>query len=86
MDDPIQNKMKYNHLGKEERKPVFADFEKDVFTKRVDHICSWRFPLDMLDLRLLIKSYLTKTGQTVSYFNNTPGKDLARNFVTNSRN
>lgn len=65
----IQNKMKENHPGKVGRKPVFTEIE-EVSTTRVVQMCSWGLPLDMLDLRLLIKSYLTKRGGTVSCFKN----------------
>ena len=50
---------------------------------------SRRFPLDMLDLRLPIKSYLTKKGRTVPYFkSNIPVEDcvpvfMKRNNLTN---
>ena len=54
----IQNKMKQKTLGKVELKLVFTDSK---------HICSCKFPLDMLDLRLLIKGRFTKSGSTTLF-------------------
>ena len=69
-------------MGKVGRKPVLTVIEEDVFTTGVEHICSWGFPLDMLDpILLLIKRYLTKRQRTVPYFNNTLVEHGALVFV-----
>ena len=46
----------------------------------------WGFPLDKLDLRMIVNAYLTKHNWVVKEFpNNTPGDDWVANFMGRHR-
>lgn len=48
----------------------------------IDHLSEWKVPLDSMDIRLLVKEYLDRTGVTDSRFkNNCPGVDWVNSFV-----
>ncbi|XP_050516653.1 uncharacterized protein LOC126891519 [Diabrotica virgifera virgifera] len=55
----------------------------------IDHLktlSAWGFPFDLLDLRLLVKSFLDKMGRVERRFtNNTPGPDWGSNFLKRHR-
>lgn len=77
------NKLK-NH--KNPRKPgyqqIFSKEEEDMFKKCLIGCCDFGFPLSTFDLRMIVKSYLEKTGRTVKRFkNNVPGKEWVLSFL-----
>ena len=45
--------------------------------------CEYRFPVDFLDLRFIVKDYLSKQGRVVKkkFKNNLPSRDCAKLFV-----
>ncbi|CAB3981202.1 Hypothetical predicted protein [Paramuricea clavata] len=45
-------------------------------------MCKWGFPLDKIDLRMMVAAYLTKQKRVIHQFkNNIPGDDWASNFM-----
>nr|CAH7727746.1 unnamed protein product [Callosobruchus chinensis] len=45
-------------------------------------MCEYGFPLNELDLRYIVKTYLTRQGRTVQCFcNNVPGRDWVKSFL-----
>ena len=53
-----------------------------MFALRVKAMCSWGFPLDKLDLCMVVNAYLTKQNQVVNEFaNNIPGDDWVANLM-----
>ena len=78
----IQNKIKNNHHEKVGRAFILSVLGDELFLTCVEQICFWKFLLDMLNLRLMVKNYLNKKGTTNRRFqNNTSGKDWAKNFI-----
>lgn len=78
----IHNKRKKKHSGKHGGKRVFSDEVEDLFAHRVNIMCDWGFPLDYLDLKLIIKAYLEKKKMNVKCFrNNLPGDDWVKGFM-----
>ena len=48
-------------------------------------VAEWGFPLDGLDLRLLAKSYLDRSGQQTRFLNNLPGVEWVCSFLKRHR-
>ena len=45
-------------------------------------MCNWRFPLDKLDLRMIVNACLMKQNRVLKEFtNNIPGEDWVANFL-----
>lgn len=68
------------------RKPgyqqIFSEDEEGMFKKCLIGCCDFGFPLTTFDLRMIVKSYLNKTGRTVKRFkNNVPGKEWVLSFL-----
>ena len=58
----------------------FTKLEEELFAIRVTTMCNWGFPLDKLDLRMIVNAYLTKQNRVVKEFaNNIPGDDWVAN-------
>jgi len=50
--------------------------------KYIHSVSEWGFPFDYTDMRLLVNTYLSKSGKTVKQFkNNTPSIEWVRAFV-----
>uniref|UniRef100_H3B163 DDE-1 domain-containing protein n=1 Tax=Latimeria chalumnae TaxID=7897 RepID=H3B163_LATCH len=61
---------------------VFTDEEEMCIVKHLKVVVEWGFPFDLLDIRVLARTYLDKQGRSVSQFqNNLLSTDWARNFV-----
>lgn len=55
---------------------VFTHKEELAFATKIDKMCEYGCPPNELDLRYIVKAYLTKQGKTVKCFcNNMPGYD-----------
>ena len=77
----IQNKMKNIH-SKSVSHPTIFTKEEGLIASRTIIMCNWGFPLDKLDLRMIVNSYLTKQNRIVKEFtNNIPGDDWVRHFM-----
>lgn len=81
----IINRLKGN--GDESvRKPgyqqVFTEREEAVFEKYVVGMCNFGFPLTTLYLRMVVHTYLSKSGRTVTRLkNNVPGQEWELSFL-----
>lgn len=61
---------------------VFTEEEERAFASHLDKICEYGFPVDELDFRFIVKSYLELHGRTVNVFkNNLPGRDWVKSFL-----
>lgn len=64
------------------RQTIFSDEEETLLCDRIVTLANWGFPLDIMDLRMLVKGYLEKRGITVSRFkDNTPGHEWGLSFL-----
>ena len=62
--------------------PIFSNEEEETFKAYVITTSSYGFPVDMFDLRCIVKSYADKKGMKipVRQFRNMHGKDWAACF------
>ncbi|XP_044750640.1 uncharacterized protein LOC123310976 [Coccinella septempunctata] len=66
--------------------PVFTYEEEMVIINSVLTCADWGYPLSAMDLRMFVKSFLDKSGRTVSRFNeNIPGPDWLNNLLKRHR-
>ncbi|XP_049810031.1 uncharacterized protein LOC126253016 [Schistocerca nitens] len=72
-------KPKRQHGGQ----PIFTKEEEDTFVAHSIAMASYGFPMTLLDLRCVIKSYLDRTGSKVPVFGNGnfPGREWAMSFM-----
>lgn len=69
------------------RPTLLSAEEEQLFVAHLNMVASWGFPFDLLDLRLLVKSYLDKQGRNERRLqNNTPGRDWGLNFLKRHKN
>lgn len=69
------------HPGKVGRKTALTAEEERIICERIKTLAEWGFPLDVLDVRMLVKAYLQRTGQEVKCFkDNMPGYTWGLNF------
>ena len=61
---------------------MFSKEEEESFTAHMLAMSDWGFPVDYLDLRLMVKAYLDKSKRQVLKFSqNLPSEDWVRSFV-----
>jgi len=79
----------YRHVKNEDIKKQGGQTSLSLSEEKliIDNIllcAEWGFPLDRLDLRLLVKGYLDRRGKKVKRFgrSNMPGKEWAHSFLT----
>ena len=78
----LQNKLGAKHKKNIGTPTVFTHHEEEIFTTRCIILCNWGFPVNLLDLRMIVAGYLTKQSRVIKKFkNNIPGDDWARNFM-----
>ena len=78
----IQNKMKNLHCKPVGPPTIFSQVEEELFATRVVTMCDWGFPLDKLDIRMMIAAYLEKQKRVVKKFSkNVPGDNWASSFM-----
>lgn len=78
----IKNKLKNVFSSSPGHPRVFTQEEELAFASHIDKMCEYGFPLDELDLRYIVKAYLTRQGKTVQCFcNNMPGRDWTKYFL-----
>lgn len=78
----IKNKLKDAFSSTPDHPRVFSQEEELAFASHIDKMCEYGFPLDELDLRYVVKSYLTRQGKTVQCFcSNVPGRDWVKSFL-----
>lgn len=60
--------------------------EEEMLVERIKICAEWGYPIDLFDLRCLVKAYLDRRGITINKFrNNLPGKDFAESFMKRHR-
>lgn len=78
----IINKLKGNQRIRPGRPSVFSEEEEVAFVNCILGFSKFGFPLDSMDLRMIVKSYLTRIGRNVSQFrNNVPGHEWVLGFL-----
>lgn len=77
----LKRKLDNSHPRKYGRQPVFSINEETQLVDGLLLCASWGFPLTKLDIRILVKQFLDRTGRNEPRFvNNTPGKDFLKYF------
>lgn len=78
----IINKLKEHHINKPGQPQMFSDEEETSFVRCIIQFSEFGFPLTAFDLRMIVKTYLSKIGRFVKKFkNNIPGHEWALSFV-----
>lgn len=78
----IKNKLKNRFLKKPGHPTIFTNDEEKAFASHIVLLSEFGFPVDELDFRFIVKTYLTSLGRNVTQFkNNLPGKDWVRLFL-----
>lgn len=75
----VKTKTTYPQSG---RPHLLSEVEENILIDHLNAVASWGFPFDLLDLRLLVKSYIDRKGiNEPRVKNNLPGPDWASNFI-----
>jgi hypothetical protein len=78
----VKNKFKKKFAGKPGHPNVFTEEEEKAFASHIHKILEYGFPADELDLRFIVKAYLTRQGRIVKSFKeNLPGRDWMKLFL-----
>lgn len=78
----IKNKLKCKFQNKPGHPNIFNVEEELSFASHIDKLCEYGFPVDDLDLRFVVKTYLTRQGKSIEMFrNNLPGRDWVKSFL-----
>lgn len=80
------NKLKIISENKEPRRPgfppIFTEEEETEFLKCIIQLSEYGFPVTPLELRFIVRSYLNRTGRTVTRFKeNLPGNEWVISFT-----
>lgn len=61
---------------------VLTPDEEKMVSEGIMTAAQWNFPLSIRDIKLIVKSYLDRSGKNIKNFNmNLPGDDWAKNFL-----
>lgn len=87
----IINRLKAKRTRTQVRPPgfpaVFNEEEESQFSKCIESMGQYGFPLSEFDLRIIVKAYLDKIGRTVKVFkNNLPGSEWVASFLRRHKN
>lgn len=83
----LYNKLKGKHTNSIGRQTALTNVEESSIVKNAQALSSWGFPLDIVDIRKLVKYYLAKSGKVVTEFkNNYPSADWALGFLKRHKN
>ena len=78
----LKNKLKGAHPNKFGGPTIFSAEEENTFKSYVVTASAFGFPVDILDLRCIVKGYADKKGRTIRQFkHNLPGKDWVASFL-----
>lgn len=70
------------HQKKSGGQQCLSEAEEAYIVSRLETAASWGFPLDLFDVRVIVKAYLDRSGKTLRRFrNNLPGEDWAGSFL-----
>ncbi|KAF2887440.1 hypothetical protein ILUMI_18733 [Ignelater luminosus] len=76
------NKLKWKHTRSPGKPSIFSKEEEEAFVSYISAMSEFGFPLTTLDLRVVIRSFLDRSGRLISCFeNNMPGKDWISSFL-----
>lgn len=82
----LKYKLKGAHAGKPGGPTIFSQEEEETFKAYVITASNYGFPVDELDLRLIVKAYADKKGIRIRQFrNNVPGQDWMKSFIKRHR-
>lgn len=75
-------KSQEKHFNAVERAPVFINKEEQLLLGHIVAVANYGFPVDVFELRCIVKSYLDHCGRKQLRFkNNLPGNDWAEGFM-----
>lgn len=75
----MENNEKKRHAG---GSTILSADVEEMIVDRLAQCAEWGYPLDLYDLRVIVKNYLDRAGRVVKIFRyNFPGKDFARSFM-----
>jgi hypothetical protein len=78
----LQRKLKGENLNPHGGQTALSVEEESVLVQGILETANWGFPLQKYDVRLLVKCYLDRIGQTERRFkSNMPGVDWVRTFL-----
>ena len=78
----IKHKLKGQFPASPGHPTIFNENEELAFVSHIIKLSEFGFPMDELDLRFSVKSYLSLQGRNVNSFkNNLPGRDWAKLFL-----
>jgi hypothetical protein len=70
----LLNKMKGRHGGKQGGQMMFNKTEENLFLSYIVQVAEWGFPMNLIDVRMMVKNYLDSNGKVIKKFkNNYPG-------------
>ena len=61
----IHNKMKSKHKKCIGAPTIFTYDEEQLFSSRIKVMCDWEFPLNKIDVKMLVAGYLKPQNRTV---------------------
>ncbi|CAG5003196.1 unnamed protein product [Parnassius apollo] len=78
----INKSVLYRHSIKNVKNTVLSKETELQFIKYINVCAEWGYPMELYDLRVLVKNYLDRLGVTEKRFkNNLPGPDFTRSFL-----
>jgi len=79
----IERHLKDRNTGPAGKPVALGDQIEEMLVKRIITCGEWGYPMDCLDLRIIVKGYLDRRGISIpSFKNNMPGIDWANSFLT----
>ena len=78
----LRDRVKQKHPASSGGQTVFQPMEERIMAQNIALLGDWGFPLDVLDVRMLVKQYLTVRGRYVPRFKeNVPGHEWVVSFL-----
>ena len=78
----LQDRLKQMHPASSSGQTVFQPMEEMVMAQNIALLGDWGFPLDVLDVRILVKQFLTVRVRCVPRFKeNVPGHEWVVLFL-----
>lgn len=78
----IYNKIKSKHQNRPGKQPVFSSYEENEFTNCIISMAEFGFPVNLTELRHIIKNYLNQCGRQIKMFkDNYPGREWVKCFL-----
>jgi hypothetical protein len=79
----LKNKLKGLHPLSVGRPREFSDCQENIFRNRFDVLCEWGFPVDINDVKEVVRGYIERRGKTKSRFRcKIPGTDWVEGFMS----